>query len=451
MITSRWTKLDYHPEQARLWRALARFCVTPAGRRSGKTEIAKRKLVRSAMSCDREDGWFVASAPTHDQARSIYWDDLRALVPKQWRRKRDNESRRTIYLVNGADISVMGLDKPDRIEGRPLDGIVLDEYGNMKPRVWEENVRPALSTKGRPGWAWFIGVPEGRNHYYKLWKTARTLEDWDTFTWKSAEILDAEEVLAAKRELDPLIYKQEYEAEWISFTGRAYYPFDWDVHAKVQLKYFPGRPLIFCFDFNREPGVSVVVQEQSRDDYPGVELPRCVGETFTAVIGEVHIPRNSNSRIVARRLIKDWKDVHRPKGDVENVPVYIYGDATGAAGGSAKVDGSDWELVQQELRKVSHWRVIDMVPRANPQERPRVNSLNTRLMTADDVAHLLVDPVKASHVADDLDGVVVIEGGSGEIDKDADKSMTHLSDALGYYVHEEHPASGGHFVVSRVG
>jgi hypothetical protein len=449
VLTARWTRLKYHKEQARLWRSMARFCVVPAGRRSGKTEIAKRKLVKAAMNTRREDAWFVAAAPTHKQARQIYWDDLRALVPKAWRRKRDNESRMTIHLINGADITVMGLDQPDRIEGRPLDGIVLDEYGNMKPKVWDENVRPALSTIGRPGWAWFIGVPEGRNHYHKLWKKARTEDEWDVFHWKSAEILDPEEVAQAKRDMDPILFDQEYNASWVTFTGRAYYCFDWDVHAKHRLRYIEGRPLIFCFDFNREPGIAVVVQEQGRSDYPGVEFDDKVAETFTAVIGEVYIPRNSNSRIVARRLVNDWKDIHIGTEGAP-APVYVYGDATGAAGGSAKVEGSDWELVFQELRKVPEWRVVDMVPRSNPRERQRVNSVNTRLENAEGEVRALVDPVKAEHTADDLDGVTVIEGGNGEIDKKADKTLTHPSDGWGYYVHEEHPSGGGHVLVSQV-
>lgn len=401
------------------------------------------------MDCRLADGWFVASAPTHKQARQIYWDDLKALVPKAWRRRKDSESLMTIYLKNGADITVMGLDQPDRIEGRPLDGIILDEYGNMKPKVWDENVRPALSTKGRPGWAWFIGVPEGRNHYFRLWKKARSLEGWDVFSWKSAEILDPAEVAQARKDMDPLLFAQEYEAEWVSFTGRAYYSFDWDVHARLRLRYIEGQPLVFTFDFNREPGVACVVQEQSKDDYPEYadQWPKGLAHTFTAVIGEVYIPRNSNSRIVAKRLVNDWRKIHLGTAS-SPANVYVYGDATGAAGGSAKVEGSDWDLVMAELEKVEEWNVVDMVPLSNPRERIRVNSMNTRLFTADEEIRMLIDPVKAEHIADDIDGTIVIEGGNGEIDKKADKSMTHSSDALGYYVHDEHPASGGHTLLS---
>jgi hypothetical protein len=169
VLTPRWYKLRYHREQARLWKATTRFRVVPAGRRSGKTELAKRYGVKAALTYTKSDnGWFVFAAPTHQQARRIFWDDLKLLVPKWAMAKRPAESTMGIKLINGVQINVMGMDAPERIEGRPLDWGCFDEYANMKPQVWTDNVRPALSTLGREGGAWFIGVPEGRNHYYDL-------------------------------------------------------------------------------------------------------------------------------------------------------------------------------------------------------------------------------------------------------------------------------------------
>jgi hypothetical protein len=56
-------------------------------------------------------------------------------------------------------------------------------------KVWPEHIRPALSD--RMGWAWLIGVPEGRNHYYELYLDARGDESgqWETFTWTTEDVL----------------------------------------------------------------------------------------------------------------------------------------------------------------------------------------------------------------------------------------------------------------------
>lgn len=421
-VPDRLYPLRYHPEQSRLVTSGVRFRVVPAGRRSGKTEWAKRVLLAEAIRArGYPDPRFFAAAPTRDQAKAIYWSDLKAMFPRELVTE-TRESDLAIRLVNGAEVCVVGMDRPERIEGRPWNGGILDEFANMKPGAWGENVRPALSD--RNGWCWLIGVPEGRNHYYDLWKYAKSGVDaeWDGFTWHSADILPVQEIEAARRQLDPLVFAQEYEASFINFEGRAYYPFQESTHCAA-LAYNDRAPLIFAFDFNVEPGVACVMQEQ--------RLPN--GQDGTGVIGEVHIPRNSNTPAVCRKLAADWG---RHQG-----PVRLYGDATGGARGSAKVSGSDWDLIRSELSPVFRDRLAFRVPPANPAERSRINAVNTRLMAGDGAIRFMVDPAKAPNVVRDLEGVRLLAGGSGEIDKKADSRLTHVSDALGYYVVAEFPVA----------
>lgn len=452
-LKSRWTTLRKHAVQQGYWRSTHRFNVVPAGRRSGKTEFFKRKLVRRAFAA-RTD-WvpaFFAGAPTRDQAKRIFWEDLKALVGRDMMAKPPSETDLMIKTVTGAEIWVVGLDKPERIEGKPWDGGGLDEYGNMKPTAWPMNVRPALSD--RKGWCDFLGVPEGRNHYYELNNQALASmdelgdkSDWASFTWPSRDILDAAEIASAMRDLDELTFDQEYNASFVNFEGRAYYAFNDKEHCKA-LKYDPRAVLVFCFDFNVEPGVAVVIQEQQlpgqfeRAPLPaprgGKPIPNPQGALMldrplfgTGVIGEVHIPRNSNTPAVCRKLIKDWE---HHKG-----PVRCYGDATGGARGTAKVDGSDWDLIEKELRPVFKDRLTFRVKEANPKERSRINAVNSRLRSVFGDVRLMVDRSKAPHMVKDLDGVTLLKGGSGEIDKKATPELTHMSDAVGYYVDFEYP------------
>lgn len=422
-VQAHWPVLRQIAEQQAYWMSPHRFNVVPAGRRSGKTALAKRKLVLRAM-CAPPGSRFFAAAPTRDQAKRIYWTDLKKMVPKELQLGKPSESELVIRLINGVEIHVVGLDKPERIEGSPWDGGVLDEYGNIKKKAWTENIRPALSD--RLGWCDMIGVPEGRNHYYHTAEKAKAkfIERgekslWNHFHWTSAQILPPEEIQEARESLDPLTFQQEYEASFISFEGRAYYNFTDENKAK--LFYDPNSPIGFCFDFNVNPGVAAVVQEQ--------RLPN--GLKGTGVIGEVHIPRNSNTERVCARLIQDWKG--------HQSAIYLYGDATGGAPGSAKVLGSDWDIIKRCLRAGDAFgdRIVDMVPRGNPPERVRVNSVNTRICNGAGERHLMVDPTKAPNVALDFEGTPLLEGGSGEIDKKKDKTITHLSDAVGYYIEKE--------------
>ncbi|MCK4739728.1 MAG: hypothetical protein KAT46_07240, partial [Deltaproteobacteria bacterium] len=224
-----------------------------SGRRSGKTELAKRRLV---ISLKNQRPWqfprYFAAAPTRDQAKRIFWEDLKALTPKSWIKK-VSESDLCIKTIFGSELWVVGMDKPQRVEGVAWDGGILDEFANMRPLVWSENVRPALSD--RTGWCWFIGVPEGLNHFKDLADYAGSGLDpeWGFYSWFSSDILPSKEIESARRELDPRIFRQEYEASFEGASGRVYHAYRRSLHEDENAIFDPARPLIVCMDFNVDP------------------------------------------------------------------------------------------------------------------------------------------------------------------------------------------------------
>ena len=153
-------------------------------------------------------------------------------------------------------------------------------------------------------------------------------------------------------------------------------------------------------------------------------------KTTTAVIGEIHIPQNSNTLRICDKLIEQWGK-HRGE-------VFCYGDSTGGSKGTAKVKGSDWDLVKQKLYPVFGNRLHFRVPKANPRERVRVNSVNSRLLNTLEEVYMVVD-YSCKFTIKDFEGVRVIEGGVGEIDKKRDPKLSHLSDGIGYYIAREYP------------
>jgi len=406
-----WQSLTPHELQIKFFNSTTRFNISHAGRRSGKTTIAKRRLVRKAV---KKKGLYIAAAPTFQQAKRIYWADLKKLVIPEFCKCTPSESELAISLKNDSLIWVTGLDVPARIEGYPegVEHILLDEYGNMKADVWSQHVRPTLSDPNRvPGTADFIGVPEGRNHYYDLVQTAKDLEDWSVFHWPSSDIIPVSEIEAARRDLDEISYAQEYGGEFVSFSGLAYYCYTEVLH-KIPQSYRSDLPLIFCFDFNVAPGVAAVLQEY--DDK-------------TRVIDEIHIEKNSNTPKVCAELCKRWSH--------HSQEVHIYGDATGGQHKTSQTEGHDWDLVKSGLTKLkTKW----YIQRSNPSERSRVNAFNSRLKSIDGVVRFAVDP-KCKFVSRDLEGVACLPDGS--IDKKKDPKLTHISDAIGYYIVEKFPTT----------
>lgn len=404
-------------KQRRYWESQTRYNVIPAGRRSGKSEIAKRRLVKKALSHSKyPDAWFIAGAPTRAQARRLFWNDLKKLVPSWAVGGRISESELSIPLINGAKIQVIGLEVAQRVEGTPIVHALLDECADIRPEVWPMHLRPSLSD--RQGTVDFTGVPEGRNWLYDLFIDAQSLDDWTAITWTSEEVLPLylgeeeakKELASARATLDELTYDQEYRASFVTFQGRAYYNFSLE-HNIGSWKYEPSAPLFLCFDFNVEPGVAVVIQEFNGN---------------SVVIDEIYIPRNSNTEIVGRAVVERYG---QHPGEI-----FVYGDATGGARGTAKIAGSDWDILKRILPSKSRWRV----PKSNPKEKSRVNAMNSRLKTADGLRHLYVNSSCVNTIKD-FEGVEFLKGSAGEIDKKGDPRLTHITDAIGYYVAKKYP------------
>jgi hypothetical protein len=377
------------------------------------------------------DPKYFIGAPTRDQVKRIYWDDLKRLIPQSFMSRPPNESQLVLYGRNGAELWCLGLDKPERAEGSPWDYGLIDEIGNTKPETWPNHIRPALSD--RLGGCDFIGVPEGRNHYWELAERAREQynelgdnSDWALWHWISADILPPEEIAAARADLDELVYKQEYEASFVNFSGLAYYNFQRETHVGRYRQYYnPKSPLVLCFDFNTAPGVCSVIQEFNDQLF---DVPP--GTTVSVAIGEIHIPRLSNTQRICKKIKEEWSN--------HDGYVLCYGDATGGAKKTSSVQGSDWDLIKQELYPAFGERLAFNVPKENPRERARINAVNSRLLTyAGDVRFLVDGGCKKT--IQDFEGVRIIEGSAGEIDKDTDSTLSHITDAIGYYVAKEFP------------
>jgi len=132
-----------------------RFTVLVCHRRFGKTVLAVNEMIKTAANKPRSLCAFIA--PTYRQGKSIAWEYLKLYTkPLMYLGGSRNETELRIDLFNGSRIQIFGADHPDSIRGMGFDGVVLDEYAIMSPRVWTEIIRPAISDK--LGWVMFIGT-----------------------------------------------------------------------------------------------------------------------------------------------------------------------------------------------------------------------------------------------------------------------------------------------------
>src|SRR3989304_8208859 len=106
-----WIPLRYHSAHAEMWRTEKRFIAAVAGRGSGKTELARRKIVMSlAIKKEWPDPIYAYCLPTYNQAKKVAWKPIIRLLPSNWIKKNGvNVSDMAIETVFGSTLYVVGM------------------------------------------------------------------------------------------------------------------------------------------------------------------------------------------------------------------------------------------------------------------------------------------------------------------------------------------------------
>lgn len=394
--------LFLHPKQMEVYSNRKRFKVVVAGRRWGKTQLAKVSLIKFARVSKRLI-WYVA--PSYRMAKQIMWPELVESIPRAWVRKY-NETILTITLVNGTRIELKGADNPDSLRGVGIHYLVMDEVQDIDPDAWTKVLRPTLASTG--GHALFIGTPKAYNFLYELWRLGQRENPGAWASWQfptiTSPFIPAEEIEAARADMDEKSFRQEFEASFETMSGRVYYPFDRKFHVK-SLDFNPALPIWVGQDFNIDPMSSVIFQKQRN------------GEMWA--VDEISLPSSNSQELCDELDRRYWRYKEQ---------VVLYPDPAGAYRGHQRGE-SDLDIFREAGYKKQKYR------RKHPPVADRVNSVNRMLKTAAGTTRLYVDP-RCKKFIEALEQTLYVPH-SREIDKSA--GVEHPADAAGYCIEFEFP------------
>lgn len=366
------------------------------------TQLAKVSLIKFARKKKRLV-WYVA--PSYRMAKQIMWPELVESIPRSWVRKY-NETVLTITLVNGTKIELKGADNPDSLRGVGIHYLVMDEYQDIDPEAWVKVLRPTLASTG--GHALFIGTPKSFNALYQLWEIGQRIEARAWASWQfptiTSPFIPREEIEAAKRDMDEKSFKQEFEASFLTMSGRVYYAFDRTVHVQP-LEFNPSLALWIGQDFNIDPMSSVVFQLQRN------------GELWA--VDEICLPSSNTQELCDELERRYWRYIDQ---------IVIYPDPAGAYRGHQRGE-SDLDIFRERGFKKQKYR------RKHPPVADRVNAVNRMLMSADGKIRMYVDP-RCKKLIEALEQTMYIPGGR-EVDKK--QGVEHAADAAGYCIEFEFP------------
>lgn len=207
-------------------RGFRRFLLR-AGRRGGKTRIGALAVVEELTI---PNVWWWASAPTYRDLEDFVMPAFFAQVPQAWLddpRTEWSESEYTLVLPNRAMIQFRSLEDAEAGRGPGLDGWWIDEICKLTKHHWEVG-RPMLSD--RRGILIATTTPKGEDwvdeSFYQTAEAGRpgywacSYRTTDNPIFQTPE--GQEEIAEAKASMSELMFRQEYEADIVTFTGAIY-------------------------------------------------------------------------------------------------------------------------------------------------------------------------------------------------------------------------------------
>ena len=386
--------LSLRHAQGEVFQSKTRFRVLVAGRRFGKSYLSCIELIRAAI--ERPGEVYFYCAPTYRMAKDIAWKTLKSLVPQPWVASK-NESDLKIELRNGSMIELKGTENAMALRGRSLGGVVLDEAAFMDSAVWFEVLRPALADK--QGWALFISTPEGTaSWFYDLWNYAAESGGTDWARWSYTTIqggnVPPEEVEAARGQLDPRTFRQEFEASFENLSGLVAINFS-EENIDKTVKDIPDLTLYLGLDFNVD-NMSCVCAVKVDDELHIFDEVMMVNATTWDMADEL------NHRFGLTR-----------KKDISP-------DPTGAARKTAGVGLTDHAILRKSGIRVSS-------PRSPWKIRDKVNCVNTAILDGNQVRRLKIHP-RCRETIKSLRTLVYDANGL----PNKKLGVDHMFDALGY-------------------
>lgn len=402
-LLNKTMKIGLHPKQAEVFLDTHRFRVVVAGRRWGKTALAKTEMIQRA----KQPGvkiWYIA--PTYRMAKQIMWNDLKASIPRKWI-VREHETEMSITLVNGSVIECKGADNPDTLRGVGLNFVVMDEFQDIRPDTWTTIIRPTLA-KDR-GEALFIGTPKAYNQLYEVYQFGQDpkRKAWSSYQFPTitSPFIPESEIIEARRDMDPRTFRQEFEASFETMSGRVYYAFDRRIHVDPDVKFNKNRPIWVGVDFNIDPMSACIMQPQTN------------GEIW--VVDEIFL-RNSNTEELVDELERRYWEYMKD--------TTVYPDPAGASRQHARGE-SDLKIFSEKGFVRLKYR------RKHPPIADRVNAVNRLLRDASGAVKMKVAP-GCTNVIESLEQTLY-KAGTRDIDKK--QSMEHITDAMGYCIDIEFP------------
>ncbi len=400
------------PSQKRFHASAARFKGFSGPVGSGKSQALCHEAIRLAYLNPGRMG--LLAAPTYTMLRDATQAALFELLESNKLPYEFLKAEQVLTLKDTKSrVLFRSLEEYERLRGTNLAWFGVDELTYASHEAWQRLEARLRDPKARRLCGFAVWTPRGHDWVYERFM-GKPVDGYDVVIARPfenkfllAQVPDFYERL--RRSYDEKFFQQEVLGEYLNTNAsRVYHAFDATAHV-ADWGVREDQPLLWALDFNVDPMCSVVAQRR--------------GNSW-AVVDEIVLSRASTAQ-ACEEFCKRFAR--------HQAGVVVYGDA---AGNHRQTTGSsDYEVVRQHLQKI-YRHVEYRVPRSNPAVRDRVALVNGLLKSAAGEVRLWIHP-QCQELRKDFEQLGY-KGDSSVVDKERDPRRSHLSDALGYLLWEDH-------------
>lgn len=409
------------PWQVDILLSKAKMRIMLCGRQVGKSATLRAIAYHELLSKPNTEVLFVAK--THRQATEVAWRHLVSgvdpIIDPSLIKERNN-SELYVILNNNSRLVVTGSENEDALLGRTIDVLLIDEFQSQKPDVWFV-LQPMLAA--RNGRAVIAGTARGYDHLYDMWwkgwkENPNRLSHWRSWKIKTSEsgtpAGSPEAIRAAKEQLSPKQYAQEYDASPTANKGAVYCDFDSSLNISSMI-FDKKKPLYIGIDFNVNPMTAIVAQT--------VNVTKTIdGRTLNIeeihVLDELFIENGNTSKMadLIRNKYSEWLG-----------RIIVYPDPAGSARKtSATLSVTDHSILRQYF--TVHVR------NKHPAISDRVDAVNAMMCNVNGLRRLFVNN-NCKQLVRSLIGQSYDSSGKPE----KVSGLDHPVDALGYMIEYRYP------------
>lgn len=399
--------------QLKFWNSPKRYRAFVGGVGSGKTFAGCVEVLRQ-----KENTRGAVVAPTFRMLQDATIQTFLEMVRKAGLLREFYKSDMRMELFNGTEILFRSADDPEKLRGPNLGWFWLDEAAMMPELVFDLMMGRLRLPPGR---GWVTTTPKGMNWLPKLF--AGELRDYDLIQCSSkSNIFLPDHFISGLRErYKGQFLDQEVEGqfvEWVDSPAYTSYSKEKNVKRGVREEYIEAVPLYLACDFNARAMIWPVVQVIG-------DQPRVLTEI--SMLGKTSI----------KKMVKKF----RLEFPAHPAGIDIYGDASGGTL-SAHTGKTAYDMMLEAFENYPS-EVSIMVPKKNPKIVNRLNAMNNILDGTAAWKPLQLDLDETPLLQRDLSSVELDESGRDvkkitDI-KDDRHTLTHASDALGYWASMDAP------------